>query len=303
MKNVLNIAIAIICFTFLSLTSVSAQINVLSDNSVGIGSSSTSSSELLVKTNNEYYSLYAQNVKTSGNRYSFRNYVSSGSTGRAYGILSYVYQKSTATGETRGISTYTYGRGSGRVYGYYNYLYNYGVTNTTYGSYNYLNGDAASTGTKYGVYSAVYGQGTKYAGFFIGNIYVSGGVLLWTPKPNPDQKQGTVTNALSKLTSVNTFATATTANGKQKTTYTLDPGTLKQAFPELVVEVDRSKEADPRGISEKEVLDDKEPGKDGSVDNGKEAAVDINGLIPVLVEAIKEQQKEIESLKAQIKAQ
>jgi len=303
MKNFLNYAITIVCFILFASVNVDAQLKVLSDNSVAIGSTSSSSSELLVKTNNEYYAIYAQNLKTSGNRYAFRNYVGSTSTGNAYGLLSYVYQPVGATGQSRGISTYTYARGTGTVYGYYNYLYNRsGVTSTTYGSYNYITADASSTGMKIGVYSRVLGSGTKYAGYFLGNVYVSGTVLLTTPVPGTNQKLVPVANALSKLTKVNTFTTTSQANGKQKTSYSLDPTSLKQSFPELVVEVDRTKEVVPQGASEKETLANKE-GNEVFENNGKNAAVDMNGLIPVMIEAIKEQQREIETLKAQIKAQ
>lgn len=303
MKNFLNLTIAIIS-TFFFVTSMNAQINVLSDNSVGIGTQSTSSAEMKIFTDNEYYSLYTENRKPTLNQYGIRAYVASTSTGRAYGLLSYVYQRTGSTNITRGSSNYAYGRGSGATYGLYNYASGTAATGSLFGSYNYVYGNSTSTGTKYGVYARVSSSaaGAKYAGFFDGNIFVSGAVLLWVPTPDTNQKQIAVTNALDKLSMVNTLTSSATVNGKQKTTYTLDANSMRKAFPELVLDVDRTNETIPEEILEKDL----EAGGDVEEVNAKlgvETAVDLNSLIPVMVEAIKEQQKEIESLKAQIKAQ
>lgn len=314
MKNLINIAIAIICFTFFFNAESNAQVHVLSDNSATIGSLlSSNNSKLRVYNVQETLSIKAENRKPSGTQYGISSTIHATSTGDAMGIYNTVKQKTGSTQSTTGVKNYVYARGSGTTIGQYNYVYGYSdATGRKYGSYNYIY-DHGTSGTKYGVYSRVLksssSNGTMYAGYFLGDVYISGSTLLWIPTPGTNQKQASVTNALDKLTSVNTFAATNLKNGKQKTSYSLDPTSLKQAFPELVVEVDRTEELVPQKLSK----EDEEAGigaKEITENNGIETAVDVNSLIPVLVEAIKEQQlaieeqqKEIEALKTQIKAQ
>ncbi len=305
MKNFLNLAITIICLSFFLVAETNAQINVLSDNSAAVGSTYSNNAKFRVYNTNETYSIQTENRKSSGTQYGVHSTISSTSTGSAYGIYSKVYQKTGATGLTRGFYNYNYAKGSGNAIAQYNYIYGNGATGNKYGCYNYIYDSGSSAGTKYGVFSRVLksstATGTMYAGYFLGDVYISGATLLWVPTPGQNQKQG-VTNALDKLTTVNTFAATNMKDGKQKTSYSLDPTSLKQAFPELVVEVDRTQELVPQELTEKEAADGVEA-KETTENNGIETAVDVNSLIPVLVEAIKEQQKQIETLKAQIKAQ
>jgi|GEM_PF-2213320 len=312
MKN-LTFITGILCLilTFFS-TGINAQINVLSDNSASIGPLlSTNNSKLRIYNTNETYSLQVQNRKTTGYQFGITSLVHATSTGSAIGIDSKAYQKAGSTQSITASKSVAHARGSGKTYGAYNYAYGYDdATGSKYGSYNYVYD--RGTGTKYGVYSRVSkssgGSGTMYAGYFLGDVYISGTTLLWIPKPSTNQKQA-VSNVLDKLTSVNTFAATNMENGKQKTSYSLDPTSLKQAFPELVVEVDRTKETVPQELTEEEAATGIEA-KETTENNGIDTAVDVNSLIPVLVEAIKEQQTaikkqelEIEALKTQIKAQ
>ena len=107
---------------------------------VGIGTSVSPSVKLYVNTDSNTYSIYAQNNKTSGTRYSLYGTTSGDSTGNSYGV--------------RGSSSRTTGS-------------NYGV---------YGRAATASTGTNYGVYGSGYntGSGSGYAGYFNGNVYVTG---------------------------------------------------------------------------------------------------------------------------------
>ena len=81
----------------------------------------------------------------------------------------------------------------------------------------------------------------------------------------------------------------------ERTKYTLDVASLKNAFPELVFESEHPvAEAD---IPEGELPADETISKKAMK---KVTSVDYNGLIPVLVQAIKEQQEKINELEAQL---
>lgn len=314
MKNLIFVTGMLCLITLFFTNNMNAQIHVLSDNSASIGSLlSSNNAKLRIYNTSETLSLRAENRKTSGTQYGITSTIYSTSTGGATGMNSSVYQKSGASQSITAGKSSAYARGSGSAYGQYNYVYGYDdATGSKFGSYNYVY-DRGTSGTKYGVYSRVSksstSNGTMYAGYFLGDVVISGSTLLWISKPGTNQKLSGVTNALDKLTSVNTFAATNLKNGKQQTSYSLDPTSLKQAFPELVVEIDRTQEIVPQELSEEDAKAGIEA-KTTTENNGIETAVDVNSLIPVLVEAIKEQQSaikkqqiEIETLKTQMKAQ
>ncbi|HAT65052.1 MAG TPA: hypothetical protein DCS66_10685, partial [Flavobacteriaceae bacterium] len=86
----------------------------------------------------------------------------------------------TGNGDRWGVRTNLDGTGTGNQYGIFNDLTGTG-SGTKYGSYNYI--DASAGGTHYGVYSEV-DNTNGYAGYFLGQNYVSDAIGINNPAPD-----------------------------------------------------------------------------------------------------------------------
>ena len=169
----------------------------------------------------------------------------------------------------------------------YSYVSNPG-SGPTYGLYSYVY--SSGTGATYGVYSALYG-GNGYAGYFYGDMHVSGTVSLLPPTPSPTQKSTNINNAIAKLKGIQTLAFS---NEKARTEYTLDVQSLKTSMPELVYEVEQP-------APEPELQEGEMPSENLNAEPTIASAINYNGLIPVLLEAIKELEAKVEMLENRIK--
>ena len=269
--KIFNITFCILLFSFLLLgTTANAQLNVLSDGTVGIGSTSSSNGMLRIYNNSETYGILSDNYLTgSGSSYGYKSYISSGSTGYKLGMQINVYQNASSSSYTRGIYSYISPAGTNNAYGIASIV------------------SSGGTGTKYGVYAS---STTGYAGYFVGDLHVTGSISL-LPSNYPTSKTSLLVNAADRLKGLNAMAVQTTdRNAEPRTKYTLDVASLKQSFPELVYEVDQPGEFDENG----EAIE-------GAKAKAKVDAIDYNGLIPVLVQAIKDLQAEVDALKGQTK--
>ena len=86
----------------------------------------------------------------------------------AYGVWSEV------AGNENGSKFGLYGRALGGTTGNRTGVYGYASANGTDSKYGLFGFASGSEGTKYGVYGLVSGSGTKYAGYFAGNVRVTG---------------------------------------------------------------------------------------------------------------------------------
>ncbi len=298
----LLLLVALATFILIS-NSAYAQIHVDSSNDVAIGSTNSNSSKLRIYNNSNIYTLRAQNYySTSGTKYGINNYVSSAGTGTKQGFRNYTYQNSSSSSYSYGIYNRLYPYGTGRGYGIYNYLYtNSTSTGVKYGIYSYIRN--SGTGTRYGIYSSIAGA-SGYAGYFIGNVYVSGTVISTSDRhAKEDVKQ--LDNALALVNQIEgkTYRFKNDAErglptGQQ---YGFIAQELEQIVPELVEEVKAPGTPVDDELTEEEIAE-------GEVDEIKTTAettfksVNYIGMIPILVEAIKEQQELIEQQQVEIEA-
>jgi hypothetical protein len=219
--------------------------------------------------------------------------------------------------------TFAYGV---RAYGNYASTVNYGIyssaessagaSSNQYGIITQAIGSASPIGYNYGVFGTayngyvtigVYGLGSNasagnYAGYFDGTVYAPSYISASDLKLK--ENVAPVDNALDKVLKLSgktyNYRTAEYKNmglpeGKR---FGLVAQDVEQIMPELVRTVNAPPPMDPPKKDEKgNIIDQKMGSKPGETFK----SVNYIELIPVLVEAIKEQQKEIEELKAQLK--
>lgn len=159
---------------------------------------------------------------------------------------------------------------------------NYGIRTTAYGT------------NPYGIYS--YAPSAGYAGYFSGNVHVTG--TFTNPSDEKYKKdikplKGSL-NRLMKLNAkkfkykVNEYPEMAFSDGEKNGLIAQE---VQEVFPELVKKITAPSASES---SEDENLKEKE------LDDQTYLGVDYIGLIPNLVEAIKEQQAQIEELKAEL---
>lgn len=233
---------------------------------------------LMVNTNQDtaigIHGIYVQNCN--------------GSTVVNHGILSNV--SGTSAPENIGIKSYVTNSSLNRA-GLFEANYqdantNYGVYGTSVGGNDaygaFFKADQAS-GTNYGVYAeAQSSSGTNWAGYFQGDMNVNGAAYcssgLWSGSDKRFKKDiKRIENVNDKLAKINgytynlnsgEFSSKNFPKGEQIGFIAQE---LKQVFPQLVTE-------DKQGY----------------------LAVNYQGMVPVLLEAIKEQQKSIQELQKQV---
>jgi hypothetical protein len=182
----------------------------------------------------------------------------------------------------------------------------YGIGVKGVGGYQGVNGQATLSGshsryggyftasggsnTNYGVYSYATGGTNSYAGYFSGNVHVTG--TFTNPSDERLKKNiAPLTGSLAKLKNLRPSSyyfddSAIPMKGLSKQKQLgLMAGDVESVFPELVHNIP--------------VPPDEEKGERES----KESINSVNyiGLIPVLIDAIQEQQAQIEILKAALK--
>ncbi len=304
MKSIMKTSIvlfALMALLFCAPT-VQAQLHVASDGDVGIGTTSPTA-KLDVRTTGTNYSIYMNNSYSgSSTKYGMYNYVSSAGTGSNFGIFNNV--RSGTSGTHYGIHNFGAISTSSTAYNFRNYMSASGGNGARYGIYNYLTcSSGGGTGTKYALYSSVASgcSGTKYAGYFNGNVYVSGTI--------------TSTSDAAKKTNINelTGAMSLISQLKPKTyNFKADPDLVlpsEKQFGFLAQEIEGVL---PELVKTVETVGNKAVEIDGEmqtepVATGEIKTVNYIGMIPVLVQGMQEQQalieaqaKRIEELEAKI---
>jgi hypothetical protein len=180
------------------------------------------------------------------------------------------YKGIAATAQGGTYASFTYG-----VFGE-----SYGTAGTRIGVYGYASGGA----TNYGIYGE-YG-GTGYAGYFVGNVFSSGGSYLGSDEKLKENIKP-YTGAIDMLRKMNVKTYKYRSDGIYKgmnfnkdIQYGFIAQEVEAVFPEFVKETSH-------------VVHDKDKGKDGLSANPEIItfkSLNYNALIPILTQAIKEQQ-------------
>ncbi len=277
---------------------IQAQLHVDAQGEVGIGTTSPTS-RLDIRNSGSYRTAYLYNTYSgTSSKWGLYNYVSSAGTGYRYGLYNIIYSNAS-TPVHYGLMNTNYMYNTSTGYGQRNYAYSYAGNGTKYGLYNYLGcGSGDGTGTRYALYSGVSSScdgGTRYAGYFSGNVYVSGTITSTSDASKKTNIQelngalGIVSQLKPKTYDYKMDADIALPTEKQ---YGFLAQDLEQVLPELVKDV--------------ETLSDI-----GEVKEGEEAHPEVTGtiktvnymaLIPILTEAIQEQQAAIEQQQAEIEA-
>ena len=287
-----------------------------------------------------YTAYFYDSDASSSAKLGVYNYISSAGTGYRRGIFNYVFNSSANTSSTYGHYNYARGS-KGYTMGNYNYTYTpSGNTSTNYGTFNYLNSSTSSTGynlynycytptgvngARYGIYNRAYnngngttyalyssmegnGTGTRYAGYFNGNVHIVG-TLTQTSDARTKENIVAVEGALGLISQLQpksyTFKAdkdLAVAEGQQ---YGFLAQELEEILPGLVKTVEQpvapgSNEILP--LSEEDIANGVEP-KDLELTSETKTLKSVNyiALIPILVQAVKEQQKEIEALREELR--
>jgi hypothetical protein len=204
---------------------------------------------------------------------------SSTETGTIYSLYGYASRASTAV--------------TGLVYGIYGYAHNGVGTNSTYAIKGYAVG--SSTGSKYGIYGSTSGSGTRYAGYFSGDVYSSGSYL-----PSDESLKKNISdynNALDQLSSIQVkeyeyihegdISKMDLPKGKQ---VGIMAQNIENVFPQLTKETEFDLNEDPENEDEN---------REENIFKFK--AVNYTGMIPVTIKAIQEQQEMIKEQQEIIK--
>lgn len=278
--------------TFFLAPNLNAQIVVDSDNEVGIGTNSPIS-KLDVRNTTSSRSLYLMNFYTgSSDKIGIKNVVTASGIGRRYGLDNHV-TSSIQTITHYGIRNQNFIHSSGNGYGLYNSTRSSSGNGNRFGIYNTMTCDASSgTGTKFALYSSRGACSNSYAGYFNGNVYVSGTVTQTsdaTRKTNVKPMDGAL-DVIGKLSAKTyDYINDEDLHLPMEKQYGFLAQELEKVLPEIVKEVDV-------------VSDPKEEGGEPSI-SGQIKSVNYQALIPILVKGVQEQQELIEAQQALIQSQ
>lgn len=266
-----------------------AQLTIATNGSVGIGTDNPESHSKLHVLHNDYHAgyftsnkdcPYSSNTKVIRAEYTGSIYSSNPIAvyGKSNQAASHGYG-----GYFEGGSIGVYGRaiisGYGTRYGVYGYAYG--------GSYNR------------GIYGSAPISTNSYAGYFNGNVYVTGTVTEGGSSLRIKKDVKVLDSVLPKLIKLK----AKSFKYKEDEDINFDEGTqfgfiaeeLEEEFPDLVLD------------HEHIVHHPEEVGEEGPIKEGKEEpevvtykVIKYSQLIPILVQAIQEQQEEIEELKKEM---
>ncbi|WCO02706.1 tail fiber domain-containing protein [Psychroserpens ponticola] len=200
------------------------------------------------------------------------------------------YITGASSGEQRGTFSRIDTNGNGRHYASYNWISGAGTGNK-YGCYNRFTG---SGGTHYGVYANV-DAANGDAGYFLGDVYVSG--ILTNPSARFLKRNITPADAVIKKLmklDVKSYNYRTTEYDFMNLPEGLQTGfiaeELEVEFPMLVTNT-----IHPEAYSENDKGENIK-----TSDKVEFKSVSYVGLVPHLVKALQEQQKEIEDLKTRL---
>ncbi|HHG84945.1 MAG TPA: tail fiber domain-containing protein [Bacteroidetes bacterium] len=292
--------------------------------------------------NSAYSAYFIDTDASSSTKNGIYNYVTSAGSGGRLGIRNYTFNQSTSSSNTQGFTALTRGgKGytigqynstsstTGNTYvnfGHYNYMRSL-TSNSGYAFYNNFYTPSGADGARYGIYNRVYNQGngtsyalyssmegsgtgTRYAGYFNGNVHVVG-TLTQTSDARTKENIVAVEGALGLISQLEpksyTFkedADLTVAEGQQ---YGFLAQELEKILPGLVKTIEQpiaSGTGEVTPLNEEEIANGKVPTamEDPVVGTKTLKSVNYIALIPILVQAVKEQQIAMEAQQEEIKA-
>ena len=288
MNQMKTIVITLVLILGISNQRAAAQIELDATGNVSIGSGAVSADKkLYIRYNNTDSDTKVLHSEFTGGAYQASAIWGSAEAAAGFGYGGTFY------GGYKGVRGFAdIDTGSGTRNGVFGYAkggdYNYGLYGQAIGGSGAVNA--------IGVYGKATGNGTLYAGYFNGSILVTGSVL-----PSDEKfKEGirplvgqTIVDKVRLLNPVNyTYVTDTGLNFPRGEQYGLIAQELEQVFPDLVqtelfvdvIEPEEGKSNLP--IIKEETF----------------KSINYNGLIPILLQAIQEQQAEIEALKSALSA-
>jgi len=254
----------------------------------------------------------------TGDAFGFYNRVENEGTGNRKGISNWTYQSSSNTSQIMGVENRTYSYGTSNGFGIYNTVdTDSGTSGSRYGIYNSL--DSAGTGIRYALYSEVTGGG-NYAGYFKGNVHVIGTLTQTSDERLKDDIQD-IEGGLSIINALRprsyTMRPEADQPGRGRRSYGFIAQELEEIIPNIVEDVvtpgrrtdrvrteqrerilvDRDDDGNP--VERTEVYEEEVPFEEFGPDQVFKA-VSYEKLIPFLVQAMKEQQAQIEALQRRI---
>jgi Chaperone of endosialidase len=317
------------------------QLTVTMSGDVGIGTTSPWAKTSIFNNNNNNYNLTLEDYNatgyhngiyqfiyepTEGTIYGIQNYAvnsgvnsftnglynyTSGSRGHTVGQYNLTYQWCPSDQLGYGLYNYTYLGSKAEGYGIYNYLYSPSggcSIGNRWGIYNYVVPVSPAGGT-IGIYSSTSGAG-NYAGYFDGNVRIVGSLTVVSDE---SKKQGIshLDNALDLVKQLNghtyTFKEDPNMNLPEGQQYGFLAQEVESVLPSLVntgENPNHPKQEIPTEETPKTAKKGQKPMPSNQPDLGSETIKSVNyiAVIPILVEAIKEQQAIIEQQQQQLQA-
>ncbi len=321
------------------LNTVQAQLTVVGSGDVGIGTASPWAKLSVFNNNLNPFNVTIEDYNASGFKLGVYNYLYEPSGGTVYGVYNIAQSASVGgSGFVQGLFNYA-DAGDGYVIGQQNNTYQnggvsqgYGLRNETYtstqgdgyGIYNYLSSFSRSGGglrwgiynyvttnpgaaQAIGVYSSTAGA-ANYAGYFDGNVRVVGTFTVISDE-SKKENIAKLDNALSIVQRLNghryTFKPDANMNLPEGQQYGFLAQELEAVLPELVNTGENPNHPSKSDTPFKPLKKGEKPtaGKpDPALGSETVKSVNYIAVIPILVEAIKEQQVTIERQQQQIQA-
>ena len=348
----------ILTIIFVSQSALQAQLRVLTNNNVVVGSTtettnarqyifnSTRAISLDIDnqstTSGHKYGIYNEIVNGISHKTGLRNVVTHPSNGlsnvQMIGFLNNMYFGPAGgsgtynnlyggdnTSLTNSFGTYNYislgssgSKYQGQVSGIYNEVLGWHVTNSIFGSRNYVlpkYGDSTNfagyfylegsnlpsndTAAQYGIYASVNGAPNGYAGYFVGDVTITGTLVHGSDKElkkDIRDLEGALTLIRQMQPKKYKYQRSTSFSLKDdRDHFGFLAQDLARVLPELVYTVQHP--GQPRPPREQTFEEEPEPDT-GSFLGATTTfqAVDYNALIAVLIQGMKEQQQVIENL-------
>ena len=258
-------------------------------------------------SNEESYGIYSYSHNSGNDKhYGIYNQLATGGTGKKYGLYNDII--STTGDQLFGIYNFTQPQGTGSNYGVYSkVLPSSSHTGVKYGFHTFIKN--LGTGMSYGVSSNIDG-GSGYAGFFMGDVYISGTLF----NPSDDRLKENVRDLRGALEVVSRIqpkqyrysesAKLGLKSGREQ--YGFLAQEMEAVLPSVVMDVQYPEYPEAIADSNPEVVNEKgDPHPRGQPEDVYAAgetykAIDYISLIAVLTQAIKEQQVRIETLEEEV---
>jgi hypothetical protein len=255
------------------------------------------------------YAATAYGANPPGWDYTIGQYnFTDGVQGTVQGIFNMAYQYDCAEGQGYGIFNELYTDSKYEAYGIYNVVSLRRASCASSNVYGIYNNTGLGNAITYGIYSSTAGAG-NYAGYFDGNVHING-MLTVTSDERKKQDVTKLSGAMALVEQMNgytyTFKDDANMNLPEGKQYGFLAQELEQVLPDLVADgnnplqpADKSNEAMPKPLKKGD-----KPNFEKQDDLGSESfkAVNYIGVIPILVEAMKEQQAQLEAQRQEIQA-